>query len=61
MTHKQLHQSNKLRHEENERKYGKSEECVTKNFTNDIAVEDAHDATRECNTAQQQTRERESL
>jgi hypothetical protein len=61
MTDKQLHQANQLGHEENERKYGDSEECVTKNFTNDIAVQDAHGATRECNTAQQWTRERESL
>jgi hypothetical protein len=33
---------------------------VTKNFTNDIAVQDAHGANRECNTALEQTRERES-
>jgi hypothetical protein len=32
---------------------------VTKNFTNDIAVQDAHDANRECNTASAQVRERE--
>jgi hypothetical protein len=50
---------NKPWHEENERKYGKSEECVTKNFTNDIAVQDAHNANRECNTAAQQALERE--
>jgi hypothetical protein len=59
MTDKQLHQANKLRHKENERKYGESEECVTKNFTNDIAVQDAHDANRECNTASARVRERE--
>jgi hypothetical protein len=33
---------------------------VTKNFTNNVAVEDAHDATRECSTGPQQIRERES-
>jgi hypothetical protein len=60
MTHEQLHQANQLGHEENERKYGESEECVTKNFTNDVAVEDAHDATRECSMAPQPARERES-
>jgi hypothetical protein len=59
MTDEKLHQLNKLRHEKNESKYGESEECVTKNFTNDIAVEDAHGANRECNTALQQARERE--
>jgi hypothetical protein len=57
---KQLHQLHQLRHEENECKYGDSEECVTKNFTNDIAVQDAHGANRECNTASQWERERES-
>ena len=59
VTHKQLHQANKLGHEENERKYGESEECVTKNFTNDIAVQDAHDENRECNTASLRAWERE--
>jgi len=60
MTYKQLHQLNKLGHEENERKYGDSEECVTKDFTNDITVQDAHGANRECNTASPWERERES-
>jgi hypothetical protein len=48
-----------LGHEEDEGKYGEPEECVTKNFTNDIAVQDAHGANRECNTASQRARERE--
>jgi len=60
VTDKQLHQLNKLGHEENECKYGESEECVTKNFTNNIAVQDAHNANRECNTASPAERERES-
>lgn len=60
MTDKQPHQSNQLGHEENESKYGDSEECVTKNFTNDIAVQDAHGANRECSTASQWELERES-
>ena len=60
MTHKQRHQTHQLWDEENECEYGKSEECVTKNFTNNVAVEDAHDATRECSTGPQQIRERES-
>jgi hypothetical protein len=33
---------------------------VTKNFTNNIAVEDAHGANRECSTASSVERERES-
>jgi hypothetical protein len=33
---------------------------VTKNFTNNIAVQDAHNANRECNTASPAERERES-
>jgi hypothetical protein len=60
MTDKQLHQLYKLGHEENECKYGESEECVTKNFTNNIAVQDAHNANRECNTASLVESERES-
>ena len=60
MTDKQLHQLNKLGHKENECEYGESEECVSKNFTNNIAVQDAHNANRECNTAPQVERERES-
>ena len=60
MTNKQLHQQNEPRYEENERKYGDSEECVTKNFTNNVAVQDAHGANRECNTAAQQSLERET-
>ena len=60
MAHEQRHEANKLWDEENEREYGKSEECVTKNFTNNIAVEDAHDATRECSTAPCMTCGRES-
>ncbi len=59
VTHKQLHQAHKLRHEENECKYGESEECVTKNLTNDIAIQDAHDENRECNTASLRAWERE--
>lgn len=53
MTNEEGHQPNELRNEKNERKNGKSEKRVTKNFTNDIAVQNAHGANRECNTAAQ--------
>ena len=51
MTNEERHQTNELRDEENEGEYGKSEERVTENFTNNVAVENAHGANRECNTA----------
>ncbi len=50
MTHKQLHQADELRDEKDEGEDGKSEECVAKNFADDIAVQDAHDANAECST-----------
>ena len=50
MTHEQLHQADQLRHEKYEGKDGKSEECVAKNFADDIPVQDAHDANAECST-----------
>lgn len=60
MTDEQLHQQNKTWHEENESEYGESEEGVTKDLANDVAIQNAHDANRECNTASPCERERES-
>ena len=44
VTNKQLHETHKLGNEENKCEDEESEESVTKNFANDVAVEDAHDA-----------------
>jgi hypothetical protein len=42
--HKQSHQANELRDKEDERENYKSKESMTKNFADNIAVQDAHDA-----------------
>ena len=51
MAHQELHESNQLRHEKYECEDDKSEECMTENFADDIAVKNAHGANRECSTA----------
>jgi len=51
MADQQLHQANELRHEKYEGKDNKSEECVAENLAEYIAVQDAHGANGECNTA----------
>jgi len=40
-----------LRHKKHECEDDKSEECMTENFADDIAVKNAHGAKRECSTA----------
>ena len=52
---KQLHEADELGNEENEGEDNKSERGVTKNFTDDIAVQYAHDANGECNTRLSET------
>lgn len=52
------HQANELRDEQNEGENGESEERVAENFTNDIAVQNAHGANRECNTGARGARAR---
>jgi hypothetical protein len=51
MAHQELHEPNQLRHKKYECEDDKSEECMTKNFADDIAVKNAHGANRECSTA----------
>ena len=48
MTNKQLHETHKLGNEENKCEDKESEEGVTKNFSNDVAVQDAHGMHGEC-------------
>ena len=50
MADEQLHEADELGNEENEGEDNESECGVTKNFTDDIAVQYAHDANGECNT-----------
>ncbi len=58
MTHEEFHQANELRDEEDQGEDNKSEEAVTENFADDVAVQDAHGANGECNTVARFARER---
>ena len=51
MTNQEFHEPNQLRHEKHECEDDKSEECMTENLADDIAVKNAHGAKRECSTA----------
>jgi len=51
MTNQELHEPNQLRHKKYECEDDKSEECMTENLADDIAVKNAHGANRECSTA----------
>ena len=51
MTDKKLHQADKLRNEKNKSKNDKPKNGVPENFADDVAVQDAHGANRECSTA----------
>jgi hypothetical protein len=51
MTNQEFHEPNQLRHKKHECEDDKSEECMTENFADDIAVKNAHGANRECSTA----------
>ncbi len=50
MTDKKLHQADKLRNEQNKSKDDKPKNGVPEDFADDVAVQDAHGANRECNT-----------
>lgn len=53
MTDKQLHQTNQLGHKEDKRENGQTEECMTKNFADYVAVQNSHGENGECNTGPQ--------
>lgn len=49
MADKQLHQADQLGNEQNEREDDKSQERMTYDFENNVAVQDAHGGKPECN------------
>ena len=49
----EFHEANEFGNEQNEGKNEEAEESVTYNFPNNVAIEDAHDAKRECNMGMQ--------
>ena len=51
MPHEQCGQANELGHEENKSENDKSKERMTKNFADNVAVQDAHDKNAECSTS----------
>ncbi len=51
MTDKKLHQADKLRNEKNKSEDDKPKNGVSENFADDVTVQDAHGANRECSTA----------
>ena len=48
MADNQLHKTHKLRNEENEREDDEAKERMTKNFADDVAIQDAHERKAEC-------------
>jgi hypothetical protein len=50
MPHEEFHEAHQLRNEKDEREDAQSEQCVAKNFADNIAVQDAHGANAECST-----------
>ena len=51
MADEQIHQADELGHEEDERKDNEAEKRMTKNFADDVTVQNAHGANGECSTA----------
>jgi hypothetical protein len=49
MADKNFHQMDKFRHEEDKGEDDESEEGMTNDFADYIAIEDAHDGKRQCN------------
>ena len=58
MAHQEFHEPYQLRDKQYEGEDDESEERMTENFADDIAVKNAHGANRECNTATAAVRER---
>ena len=57
----QLHQADEFGHEKYEGEDEESQESVADNFPNNIAIEDAHDAKRECNMGRERRADGSSL
>jgi hypothetical protein len=54
MADKQLHQADQLGNEQNEGEDDKSQERMTYDFENNVAVQDAHSGKPECNMVARQ-------
>ena len=50
MPHQQFHQADELRNEKDKREDNEAQERMTKNFANDVAVKNAHEAKIESST-----------
>ena len=49
MADEKFHQADELGDEENEGEDEEAKKCVTYDFTNNVAIEDAHDEKGQCN------------
>ncbi len=52
MAHKKLHKADKLGNKKDEREDNEAQERMTKNFANDVTIQDAHEAIAECSMVQ---------
>jgi hypothetical protein len=51
MADNQFHQADKLRNEKDKREDNEAQERMTKNFADDVAIQDAHEANAKCSMA----------
>jgi hypothetical protein len=58
MAYEPFHKANELRNEKDKGEDNEAQERMTKNFANDIAVQDAHEAKAECSMLRGQPRMR---
>lgn len=58
MPDESFHQPHELGNKENKSEDNKTKECMTKNFANDVTIQDAHGANGEFNTLALFERER---
>ena len=54
MAHEQFHQPDELWDEKDEREDNEAQERMTKNFANDVAIQNAHEAAAKCSMLQRQ-------
>ena len=48
MAHQELHEPYQLRHEQHKCEDNQSEEGMTENFADDVAIQDAHETKAKC-------------
>jgi hypothetical protein len=51
MADEKLHEADELRNEKDKREDNESQERMTKNFADDVAIQDAHEANAKCSMA----------